>query len=194
MRKQTPVKHLIGLTGSIASGKSTVLSCFEKLGAQTLSADKLVRELYQKPQVRKRLEEWFGSADRAKVAKAVFSSAMARRKVEQFLHPLVWRLAQEKLAGCTKPWAIFEVPLLFEKSWDERMDMTLLVVADPKTLPARLKERGFSLAAYERRRQIQLPEEEKIRRADVVIYNRGSKQALNAKIKDLYQALNTFYA
>ena len=194
MSKQTPVKHLIGLTGSIASGKSTVLSCFEKLGAQTLSADKLVRELYEQPQVRKRLEEWFGSADRAEVAKAVFSSSVARRKVEQFLHPLVWRLAQKKLEVSDKSWAVFEVPLLFEKSWDERMDMTLLVVADPKTLPARLKERGFSLAAYERRRQIQLPEEEKIRRADVVIYNRGSKKSLQTKIKSLYQALTTFYA
>lgn len=193
MNKLSPSKALVGLTGSIASGKSTALACFERLGAETISADKLVHELYQEPAVRRQLETWFGSADRSQVAKAVFNSARARKQIEQFLHPLVWRLAQQKLATCKKPWVIFEVPLLFEKGWEDRMDMTVLVVADPKTLPSRLKERGFSLRAYERRRQAQLPEGEKINRADVVILNHSSKQALQTKVKRLYQALNSFY-
>ena len=194
MKEQMFSKRIIGLTGSIASGKSTVLSCLAKLGAETISADKLVHELYQMPEVRQKLETWFGSSDRAQIAKAVFSSAAARKKIEQFFHPLVWRLAKEKLAAATKPWIVFEVPLLFEKHWEDRMDMSVLVVADPQTLPTRLKERGFSLAAYERRRQAQLSEEEKIRRADVVIFNRGSKQALTVKVKRLYETLNTLYA
>lgn len=194
MKKLPAAKRLIGLTGTIASGKSTALACFEQLGACVISADKLVHELYHVPQVRAQLEQWFGSAERAQVAKAVFSSAQDRKKVEEFLHPLVWQRALEQAAKAPQQWVVFEAPLLLEVGWEARTDLTLLVVANPKTLDARLKARGLSRAAYERRRKWQLPEEEKIRRADIVIFNRGSKQELCAKIKRLYEALNVFYA
>ena len=185
---------LIGLTGSILSGKSTVLAELARLGAPTLSADKLVHELYQEPSVRKQLETWFGSAEPAVVAKQIFSSPSARQKIEKFLHPLVWKLAQQKLAAEPKPWAIFEAPLLFEAGWEKRMQLTVLVTAPQKTLAARLKARRMSRAEYDERRKTQLDEAEKIVRADVVIYNDGTKKDLETKIKRLYQALTHLYA
>ena len=189
-----PPKHLIGLTGSIASGKSTVLKTLAACGAQTFSADEIVRELYQTPRVQRHLQRWFGSALPGEVAKRVFGSAQDRQKLEKFLHPLVWKLAQERLAACPNTWAVFEVPLLFEAGWQTRMDFTILVVGDKRTLATRLRARGLSAKDYQQRLATQWTQEEKICHADLVIYNDGSKPLLVTKAKRLYKALANLYA
>ena len=189
-----PFPRLIGLTGSMASGKSTALKELARLGAYTLSADELVRELYQAPSVRQWLMRNFGSAEPKQVAKAVFKSARARQKLEAFLHPRVWKSAQQKLAVCPARWAVLEVPLLFEVSWDKKMDLTVVVTADDKTLAKRLKARGISQATYQARRRTQCSESEKINRADMVIFNNGTKRALCTKVSSLYSALTDLYA
>ncbi len=194
MTKRSTPKRLVGLTGNIASGKSTVLAYLARCGAYVISADELVRELYQTQRVQRQVEKWFGSARPEQLARTVFGCAEARQKLEQFLHPLVWKLARQRLAACPKTWAVFEVPLLFEAGWQARMDVTVLVAGAPSTLAKRLKVRGLSRTDYQQRLQAQLPQEEKIRLADVVIYNDGSKQLLAAKTKRLYQALENFYA
>lgn len=186
-------KYLVGLTGSIASGKSTVLKELARLGACTLSADELVRELYRTDPVRVQLEKWVGSSEPKHVADAIFKSDAVRNKVENLLHPLVWQLAQEKLALCPKPWAVFEVPLLFEAGWDQKMDLTVLVTADEKTLAKRLQARGISPDVYQARRQTQLSETEKIGRADITIFNDTTPQALQKKAGYLYNALENLY-
>jgi len=194
MKKQCFKKRLIGLTGGIASGKSTVLDLFKRQGATVLSADELVHELYQTLPVRRQLEKWFGSAQKEKVAQAVFAREDNRKKVERFLHPLVWKLAQRRLAKNPKNWALFEVPLLFEAGWDRQMDLTVVVAAAPDTLAARLKARGLTRRAYQQRKNNQWKEQEKIRRADVVLVNDTTKRQLAAKVKRLYRALETIYA
>jgi len=183
--------RLIGLTGTIASGKSTVLSAFAACGAQTLCADELVRELYQTRPVQRQLEAWFGSSCPKQVAAAVFRSAAARRKLEQWLHPQVWRLAQKKMKAFSKPWAVFEVPLLFEAGWDAYMDLTLVVAGRPQA--KWLRARGITRQEYERRLKTQSPVAEKIRRADLVIVNDGSQAALQQKVARMYRALTDFY-
>ena len=185
---------LIGLTGSILSGKSTVLAELARLGVPTLSADKLVHELYRDPSVRRQLKTWFGSTEPGEVAKQIFLSAALRQKLEKFLHPLVWKLTRQKLAGLQVPWVIFEAPLLFEAGWEKRMELTVLVTAPQKTLSARLRARHMSRAEYDKRRKAQLNEAEKIGRADVVIYNDGTKKDLETKIRRLHQALSDLYA
>lgn len=187
-------KRLVGLTGSMASGKSTALHCLASCGAYTLSADELVRELYKTAPVRCRLEKWFATTDTEKIAREVFSSPKKRKQLEDFLHPLVWQLAQKKLTAAPVSWAVFEIPLLFEAKWDERVDVTVLITASTKTITSRLKARGISLQQYRERRQTQLDEAEKISRADMVVYNDGTKTDLEIKIKRLYQALSTLYA
>lgn len=194
MTKRQVPKRLVGLTGSIASGKSTVLAYLSRCGAQTLSCDELVQELYQTAPVQRQLKEWFGSARPEEVSRVVFSSQAARRKLERFLHPRVWKLARQRLAACSKTWAVLEVPLLFEAGWQDRMDLTILVAAGARTLERRLRARGLSKAQYQSRVKTQLPQEEKMRLADLILYNEGPKQILAAKTKRLYQALETFYA
>ncbi len=192
MKKNFP--RLIGLTGSIASGKSTVLRAFARLGACTLSADELVRELYQTWPVQKQLTAWFGSANPQTVAQAVFKDEKSRRRLEDFLHPRVWKLARKKLAACPAAWAVFEVPLLWEAGWEQKMDVTVLISASADTLPERLKTRGISRRVYQARRNAQLPENEKINRADIVIFNHTTTQALCRKITRLYNAFENLYA
>ena len=186
-------KHLIGLTGTIASGKSTVLKTLADCGAQTFCADEIVRELYQTARVQRQLTQWFGSAQPKEVAKIVFSSAAARRKLEKFLHPLVWNYIQRQLKSCAETWAVVEAPLLWEAGWQRRMDLTVLVVGTPRNLPMRLRQRKLSQAQYKQRLAAQWPVEKKIGLADLVIYNEGSKQLLTTKAKGLYQALENFY-
>ena len=184
---------MVGLTGSIASGKSTVLKELARLGACTLSADELVRELYRTDPVRGQLEKWFGSAVPQEVADVVFKSETARKKVEDFLHPRVWQLAQAKLALCPKPWAVFEVPLLFEAGWDTKMDLIVLVTAGADTLSQRLQARGISPDVYRTRRQTQLSEAEKMCRADITILYDTPPQAVQKKAGYLYNTLKNLY-
>ncbi len=193
MTQTRVLPYVVGLTGSMASGKSTVLAQWAALGAETISADEIVRELYKTQRVRRWLGAQFGSSEPAQVARVVFRQQDLRHKLETFLHPLVWQTAQKKLAVCRKPWVVFEVPLLFEAGWNKRVSLTVLVSASPKTLPARLKARGISVAEYEQRRRTQGPEEEKIRQADLVIYNNQTKQRLCEQAERLYRAFEDLY-
>ena len=186
-------KRLVGLTGNIASGKSTVLACLARCGAQTFSCDELVRELYQTEPVKRWIKKQFNTTRPAEIAQVVFNSSAARKKLERFLHPQVWALVQKRLAAGKAAWAVLEVPLLFESGWHKRMDLTVLVAASEKTLTKRLRARGLSKALYEARLKTQLPQEEKVRLADVVLLNESTKQILAAKTKRLYEALETFY-
>ena len=166
------------------SGKSTALSFFSKNGADVLSADELVRQLYQVPTVQKRLLSWFGSWEPAQVARCIFARPQDRQKLEKYLHPQVLKRAAL---------VVFEVPLLFEAGWNKLTDLNIVVLGDERTLPSRLKARGITAAEYKRRLAGQLPEAEKARRADIVLANRGSKTDLGLKIKRLCRAFESIY-
>ena len=184
---------LIGLTGSIAGGKSTALACFEKLGAATLSADEIVRGLYQKPSVRRTLNDWFGTGDPAQIASFVFGDAAVRKQLEALLHPLVWQEMQAQLKKIPVRCVVLELPLLFEAGWEKRVDITLLICGGKKSLGARLKARGLDVKEYQKRLAAQLPEAEKIRRADVCVFNDATPRELEEKITRFYKALKLIY-
>lgn len=186
-------KLVAGLTGGIASGKSTALAYFAENGADTLSADDLVRELYKTPAVQKQLTEWFGTYNAAKVAERVFSDGKLRKKLEDFLHPLVHDTAVKRIHASAKPFVVFEVPLLFEAGWNKLTDLNILVVGDPQTLNERLAARGLSRREYERRLAAQMPDSKKALLANVLFFNGGSKEDLGLKVQRLCQALGYIY-
>lgn len=186
-------KILIGLTGSIASGKSTALACFQKLGAGILSADELVRKLYQKTFVRKQVTAWFGTTEPAQIARRVFQDETARKQLENFLHPLVWKEMQTQLKKFSARCVVLELPLLFEAGWEKKVDLTLLICGSKKSQKERLQARGMSTGEYRKRLQAQLPETEKIQRADICIVNDKTPQDLEVKITQLYNALKQIY-
>jgi dephospho-CoA kinase len=187
---------LVGLTGGIAAGKSEALAAFERVGAATLSADSVVHELLESPEVQDRvLERWNGAVlsegrlDRERVAAIVFEQPEELAWLESTLHP--------RVAGRIAEWreslpesvliAVVEVPLLFETSMEDAFDATVSVVADDSVRAERAGGRGTLL--LEGRDDRQLPQDEKAARATYVIRNDGSLSELEAEIARLARAL-----
>lgn len=183
-------KWVMGLTGSILSGKSTALAFFKQQGAFTLSADELVAQLYQTPPVQKKVKALFGTLDKSEIAAQIFNNASKRKQLEQILHPLVLKSARRQILQVTNPLVVFEVPLLFESGWNKMVDLTVLIKADPKSLAARLKQRAMSRKTYQARLKTQWPESEKELKSDVIIFHKN-KTDLKQKINHLCKAFET---
>lgn len=189
MKLRAKNKCVVGLTGSILSGKSTALALFAHYGALTISADELVRNLYQTKPVQRWLVQTVGTAEPAQVSARIFREPSLRQKVEAYLHPKVLALAARQVKASPSSLIVFEVPLLFEAGWEKYTDLNLVLLGNPKMLSARLKSRRMTRQEYEKRLAAQLPEAAKARRADVVLAHRGTKKDLGNKIKRLTQAL-----
>lgn len=183
----------VALTGGILCGKSTALRAFASAGAYTLSCDELVREISARPAVQKRIAALFGTAEKGELARKVFASASARRKLENLLHPLAARELARRLKKDKSPVRVAEVPLLFEAGWQDAFDMTVCVCAPDKTLPARLKARGMKKTDFLKRCAAQLPPRTKAARADICLLNGASADALERKVQSLYRAFMKIY-
>ena len=187
----------VGLTGGIAAGKSEALSALERLGAATLSTDAVVHELLTTGEVRDALIERFGSKvapdgeiDRGAVAEVVFGDDEQRGWLEGLLWPRVgermfsWRTSVEGEDPPPRA-AVVEVPLLFESGMESVFDSTIAVIADEDVRNERAGTRGHR--GVESRTSRQLTQDEKARRADVVVRNDGT-------LEDLEQALSSALA
>jgi dephospho-CoA kinase len=190
--------RFIGLTGGIGAGKSETLAAFERLGAATLSTDRVTHELLDDDRVRAALIERWGpevapgdGVDRNRVGEIVFSDPGELAFLEGVLHPRVgvhvleWR---ENL-GADVEVAVVEVPLLFEAAMEGAFDATVAVVAGDEIREARLRERGQP--GLEEREGRQLDQAEKERRADHVIRNEGSIEELESKVSELIDQIKS---
>jgi dephospho-CoA kinase len=186
---------LIGLTGGLGAGKSTVLRLLEQLGAATLSTDAVVHELYATPGVLAALRlRWGesvvvdGAADRPAIARRVFADPAERIWLEGLLWPLVAERVTAFRDGVLRlrpppPAGVVETPLLFEAGMDAAYDATIAVIADDQLRSQRAAARGHeSLAARELR---QLSQDEKARRATYVIHNSGTEADLELAVAAL---------
>jgi len=190
---------LIGLTGGMGAGKSTALAALERLGADVLSTDAVVHELYEGEHVRDAVTARFGAGvapggvvDRAAVARSAFATAADREWLEGLLWPLVGaRVADwlERARARTPPprAAVVETPLLFEAGMEGIYDATIAVVADETLRRERAAGRGHELA--DERTARQLPQQEKARRASFVVRNDGSERELVAELSAILDKL-----
>ncbi len=185
-------KLVIGLTGSMLSGKSTALAYFKQCGADVISCDEIASELYTCPAVLAKIKAALGTADKAQLTALVFKNAAKRKALEQILHPLILKQVQARIKVCKQHLVVVEVPLLFEAGWDKFMDLSVTVLADPNTLPARLQGRKLSRAQYLRRTRFQLKDAEKAVRADVVFFH-TTKAQLKQSVTRLCRALNLLH-
>ncbi|HET9103129.1 MAG TPA: dephospho-CoA kinase [Solirubrobacteraceae bacterium] len=189
----------VGLTGGIGAGKSTALEALERLGAATLSTDRVVHDLYGDPDVRDAVVSRFGDRvasggviDRAALARAAFAGAEERRWLEGLLWPRVgarmvaWRQKQESAQPPPRA-AVVEVPLLFESGMDGAFDATIAVLADEATRSARAAARGHEALAERGARQ--LTQQEKSERATYAVTNDGSIEELEAKLSAILDML-----
>ncbi|HXV79165.1 MAG TPA: dephospho-CoA kinase [Candidatus Binatia bacterium] len=195
---------LVGLTGGIASGKSTVAAILRRLGASIINADKLAREVVEPEQEAwKEIVAMFGldilhkdkTLDRRKLRKIVFENAEARKQLEAIIHPRVRTLAERKireLAAAGSSIIVYEVPLLFEAQIHLWLRPVILVACDTETQKKRLLERDH-LTEREAQQHLdaQMSLEEKRKLADYVIENDGNLKELENKVSAVLQQIQT---
>lgn len=176
----------------MGGGKSTATRHFGALGWKVYSADAAVAAMLASDrEVHALLHERFGAAifetaggvNRKALAERVFPSPSDLAWLEGVLHPRVFLREQAAMAagGPEDRW-VCEVPLLFEKSLESRYDATVTVSCDPATQRARLRAKGVPEADLERRIAQQLPNSEKVRRADFVLSNGGTEDFLREQV------------
>jgi dephospho-CoA kinase len=192
---------LVGLTGGIGSGKSTVASMLERRGAVVVDADSLARQALARgtPGYARVVEE-FGpevvdqnaEIDRERLAQTVFADPEARRRLEAIVHPEVARRFTDSVAPHrdTDRVVVYVVPLLVERSMQGAFDVVVAISASPDTRQARLSaDRGMGQEDVRRRMAAQLPDQERQRAAHVVIDNEGTLQELEQHVQDLWSDL-----
>jgi dephospho-CoA kinase len=192
----------IGLTGGIASGKSTVSRLLRARGFAVVDADLLAREAVQiGTKAHSEILRHFGpdvvlpsgELNRARVGEIVFADRSKLELLESLIHPEVRRLALERRAQLEKQGsthAFYDVPLLFEKKMESLFDHITVVACDPKVQKARLMARnGFSSEEADRRIASQHAMEKKIKGAMTIIYNDGSLEDLERGVDDYIKKL-----
>ena len=185
---------VIGLTGNIGAGKSTVAGMLERLGVARIDADALAADIRDHdPEARRAIEERFGTVERAQLAGIVFADPAALADLEAIIHPRVRdavavRLA--RLAGAGSLAASVEAIKLLESPLRAGCDQIWVVRADEERALARLRaSRGMTAAEARRRLAAQSPEAEKLAAADVVIDNSGSMEATERQVSAELAAL-----
>lgn len=187
--------RLIGLTGSIGSGKSTVAQRLQALGVTVLDADEYAREgaLVLRTEICQAFPEACagGEVNRAALGRLVFSDPAARRRLEALLHPYVRQRMQEeteKARQAGRHLVVQDIPLLFEAGREADFAGVLVVAAPTALRKARVMARsGLSEAEFEARDQSQLPQEEKVRRATWVIWNDADLDTLQKRVEAWYR-------
>jgi len=194
---------LVGLTGSIATGKSTVSRMFAHLGARVLDADLLAREVVMpgQPAYLKIVEEFGqavvqedGTLDRKGLGAIVFAEPARRKRLEEITHPAI-AARQQRILSVLEEEAfegivIWDVALLFETGGVAKVDRVVVVYADPETEVARLVARdGMAEANARARIASQMPVAEKAKRAHYVIDNSGDRAHSEGQVKAVYEAL-----
>jgi dephospho-CoA kinase len=187
----------VGLTGGIGAGKSEALAALGRLGAATISTDKVVHELYDDPSVRDAVVARWGDSvladgrvDRSAVAKFAFASDEERHWLEQLLWPRVGaRVAEWRAAEAAKGAValVVETPLLFEAGLEGNYDATIAIVADEAVRAERAGARGHE--AVDERTKRQLTQGEKAARATYAVENSGSLRELEQELSGVLAKL-----
>ncbi|MDN8549467.1 dephospho-CoA kinase [Microbacterium sp. NM3R9] len=194
---------LIALTGGIASGKSTIARRLEEHGAVVVDADAIVRDV-QRPgsEVLERIAAEFGpqvvassgELDRAALAAVVFSDAAARERLNGIVHPAVRAESQRRfdaaLAAREDAVVVYDVPLLVEARVDDPWDLIVVAHAPAAVRAERLQQlRGMTAAQAADRIAAQVPDEQRLAIADIVVDTSGSLDDTRSQVDALWQRL-----
>jgi dephospho-CoA kinase len=200
--------YCVGLTGTIASGKSTVAAGFKNLGIDVISADQISRELTAKNQpALQKIVAYFGDEvltsngelNRRYLRQLIFDQTDHRQWLEKLLHPLIRKQIQHDIHRCSTPYCLIEIPLLFNKKQYSYLNRILLVLTAQDQQMLRLlardncsKQQALAILATQAK-------EETLRNlADDVLFNNGTIEKLNTEILALHEqylqfaSINTF--
>ena len=193
---------IIGVTGNLGSGKSTVCRILNRLGAVVIDADRLGHQAYRPySSTWQELIDDFGRAivgadneiDRQKLGQLVFSCPASLARLNRIVHPQIRKTAQEKISSCSRQkveTVAFEASLLIEAGWKDLVDTIWLVVtSEEKVIQRLINYKGNTEATILARLKTQMPVHEKMEYADELIYNDGNLSQLEARIEELWQNL-----
>lgn len=195
---------IIGLTGGIASGKSTVSAMLQELGLPVIDADQIARQIVEPGQrafndiVREfgpRVVGPDGQLDRKALGEMVFANPELRLKLNNITHPRLWEVFDYRMRQLTPDTKIvvWDVPLLLETGMDKRVDEVWLVWVDVPMQIERLKNRDNLTEEEARQRlQAQMPIDEKMKRADRIIDNRGTIEETRETVTKFCNEVNNF--
>lgn len=192
----------VGLTGGIASGKSTVAAMLRELGCHVIDADQIVRSLYRRGEqgyaaivttYGSKVLDDAGEIDRARLSRAALSTNEGAAKLNALIHPLVIneqarQLAELEAAGADRI-AVVEATLLVESGGRDRYDKVVVVDVPRDTQLQRAVRRGLTEEEAKLRMSRQLAREERLRVADYVIENDGSREELREKVTAVHHHL-----
>jgi len=192
--------YVIGLSGGIGSGKSTVAKMLGRLGAEVLDADAMVHALLTEPATVRKVVKRFGDevldargrVDRKKLAEVAFASRRNIRDLEAIVHPGVLRRTKRRIAALRKAKKrcvlVIDAPLLYEAGMDALCDETVFVHAPkPERLKRLRKTRGWSRRTLETREKRQKSLDVKRRNADTVVRNAGARKDTRTQVRTLWQ-------
>ncbi|MBI2848470.1 MAG: dephospho-CoA kinase [Chloroflexi bacterium] len=195
---------VIGLTGGIGSGKSTVAQLLADLGAVVIDADKLGHEAF-----RPNTEAWRevvtafgeriigpgGEIDRRKLGEIVFKDPAALARLNQIMHPRMYEIAKSRIEESRRQGVkvvVLEAALLIEAKWTPLVDEVWVTIAPESRVLERLEmQRGLARGDTLSRIRSQLSQDERARHAAVVINNSGDLLQLVAKVKELWAGLDS---
>ena len=195
---------LVGLTGGIGCGKTTVLQIFGDLGWFTIDADSLVHEIYRNESGDAEIKtaictRWgvsnvtdsSGAIDRNRIAGIVFGNDEELKWLESVIHPAVFKRAYSIIEECGREYVMFDVPLLYEKDQASMFDLIVSVWTSEEVQYRRLSERNWSIKDIESRTLKQLSTSEKSERADLGIINSGTLKILREQCAILDKKMRT---
>jgi dephospho-CoA kinase len=189
---------VVGLTGGIGAGKSTVAQFFAELGALVIDADQLARMAIERgsdgfADVMLRFGDEVivnGDIDRKKLAEIVFSDPQARKDLEAIIHPRVQALFAEAVADLDiDDILIYEIPLLVETGAAAKFDYIITVESDIELRKARLLKKGLYISQIEKRIASQVTPEAREAIADKVIRNDGDEDSLLRQVENLWEGV-----
>jgi len=198
-----PGQPVLGVTGAIGGGKTTVARQFAQLGALVIDADALSREAMSHPQVISRIRQRWpdcvdeqGGIDRKALAGVVFREEAELAHLESIIHPYVSRRRHEMRASVAEdpavPLIVEDCPLLFEKGIDGECDQTLVVTAPREIRLQRLAaSRAWTEAELAEREKRQMPLDKKVKRADHVVNNDASEAECFAQVRGIFSLLTS---
>ena len=188
---------LIGITGGLGSGKTTIAGYFKNLGSKVIDADKVTHAVLLNKEIKEEIVATFGKGvlengrvNRKKLAKIVFNNKGNLRKLCNIVHPLILKRIRSFIKDFKGKITVIDGPLLIESGLHREMDKIIVVSINKKGQIDRSIKLGYSKNQAQKRIKAQMPLRQKLRYADFIIDNNGSKLEAKRQVAQIWRKLN----
>ncbi len=188
---------LVGITGGLGSGKTTIAGYFKNLGSTVIDADKVTHAVLLNKRIKGEIVATFGKGvlkngrvNRKKLAKIVFNNKGNLRKLCNIVHPPILKRIRSFIRDSKGKITVIDGPLLIESGLHREMDKIIVVSINKKDQISRCIKLGYSKNRAEKRTKTQMPLRQKLRYADFIIDNNGSKLEAKRQVAQIWRKLN----